>query len=85
MNIVMKRWSLRGIAPDAAAQGQRPGNMPAQGNALGWQNKKDKALKGRDSMVPPFQGFGSLFADYPGRCPGLACLRAVGAPKEGVR
>jgi hypothetical protein len=31
--------------------------MPAQGNALGFAFKEDKALKGRAIMVPPIQGF----------------------------
>ena len=31
--------------------------MPAQGNALGHRMRTDKALKGRDKMMPPFQGF----------------------------
>ena len=33
-----------------AAQGQRPGNKPAQGNALGKPSITDKALKGRDTI-----------------------------------
>ena len=33
-----------------AAQGQRPGNKPAQGNALGKSSITDKALQGRDRL-----------------------------------
>ncbi len=40
-----------------AAEGQRPGNMPAKGNALGTIVKQDKALKGRPHHGSPFQGF----------------------------
>ena len=40
------------------------------------------ALKGRDKVVPPFQGWGVLLRGFPGRCPGLACLRTFGAPSR---
>ena len=43
-------------------QGQRPGHMPAQGKrgtsaALGIGQNRIKALKGRDNVGPPLQGF----------------------------
>ena len=44
-----------------AAEGQRPGNMPAQGNALGSVRRTDKALKGRDISGTPLQGFALFF------------------------
>jgi hypothetical protein len=37
-------------------KGQRPGNISAQGNALGKNGYSGKAMKGRDNG-PPFQGF----------------------------
>ena len=52
-------------------QGRRPGNIPAQGNALGKLSTMDKALKGRAIMEPPLQGFARFVTDDPGRCPGL--------------
>ena len=56
---------------DTSFQGQRPGDIPAQGNALGKPSNKDKALKGRAIMVPPLQGFDRFVTDDPGRCPWL--------------
>jgi hypothetical protein len=47
-------------AADIPYEGQRPSNKPAQGNALGSKFKKDKALKGRNKLGPPFQGFDRL-------------------------
>jgi hypothetical protein len=41
-------------------QGQRPGNKPAQGNALGILRKKAKALKGRNTLSRPFRAFSFL-------------------------
>ncbi len=46
--------------------------MPAQGNGLGDGNQKIKALKGRDILGPPLQGFDHFMPGDPGRCPGLA-------------
>ena len=53
-------------------------NHASPGQRPGFGSRNDRALKGRDHLGPPFQGFVVLVADYPGRCPGLACLRAVG-------
>ena len=52
----------------AAAESQRPGTIPAQGNALGKMSYKDKALKGRAKGGPPFQGFAYIFYETPRRC-----------------
>ena len=67
------------FASCVAAQGQRPGNKPAQGNALGNWCKKDKALKGRHNLSRPFRAFPFFETSHPGRCPGLACWRTFGA------
>ena len=36
-------------------EGQRSGNKPAQGNALGHRKTTDNALKGRDNLGRPFR------------------------------
>ena len=64
----------------AGAKGQRPGPMPAQGDALGGTQVGVQALKGRANGVPPLQGFLFLAGCFPGRCPGLASVRTLGAP-----
>ena len=53
-------------------------NHASPGQRSGLGPEKDKTLKGRHKMRPPFQGFDSLGSHDPGRCPGLACLRAFG-------
>ena len=50
-----------------ASPGQRPGNT----------GKNESALKGRHPLFRPFRA-GFFFTLDPGRCPGLACLRAFG-------
>ena len=52
------------MKPSAALEGQRPGHMPAQGNALGSGSEWIQALKGRPKRRrfsvrhgSPFQGF----------------------------
>ena len=56
--------ALRMMNPITALEGQRPGNMPAQGNALGSGSNWFQALKGRPKRRrfsaqdgSPFQGF----------------------------
>src|SRR5947207_14346932 len=56
-------------ARQQASPGQRPGKTVLT----------DKALKGRNKVCRPFRALFFL-TGYPGRCPGLACLRTVGAP-----
>ena len=50
------------------AEGQRPGNKPAQGNALGKTSNADKALKGRDYVCRPFRAL-SFFDKTPRALP----------------
>ena len=57
-------------------EGQRPGNKPAQGNALGHRMTTDKALKGRDNWCCPFRAY---FIDETGT-QGVALGWLVGAP-----
>ena len=38
-----------------APEGQRPGNKPAQGNALGSARRETPALKGRHTLLRPFR------------------------------
>ena len=69
--------------PTAAIEGQRPGNKPAQGNALGTASHIAPALKGRDTIVRnilcrPFRA-DSFILSFLGRCPGLACCCTFGA------
>jgi hypothetical protein len=59
----------------------------AQGNALGPEHQWfPRALKGRNkpAFVAPLQGFKQaiVFADFPGRCPGLSLSRSVGAKRQ---
>ena len=61
-------WLFSTNGANHTSPGQRPGI------AL----RENKALKGRDRIVPPLQGFDLFVADDPGRCPGLVCGRAVG-------
>ena len=42
---------------DGMREGQRPGNKPAQGNALGCRFNKDKSPERAAQIVTPFQGF----------------------------
>ncbi len=53
-------FGTRGKRPadsaDARVEGQRPADKPAQGNALGHGLGIGPALKGRNNLVPPFQG-----------------------------
>ena len=65
--------------PFAAMQGQRPGNKPAQGNALGRKVKTSPALKGRRILGSAPSGLDRAWLAFPGRCPGLACWRTFGA------
>lgn len=62
-----RRTAVCRLNPNVAIEGRRPGNVIAQGEALGWPGKQDAALKGRDitiarHFVPPFQGLGFLVA-----------------------
>ena len=41
-------------AANAANEGRRPGNVIAQGEALGWLYTQDTALKGRDKVGTRF-------------------------------
>ena len=66
------------MARICAAEGQRPADMPAQGNALGCRRRKRTSPERAAHVVAPFQGW-SFSRWFPGRCPGLACLRTVGA------
>ena len=59
---------------------QRCANKPAQGNALGKLSNYEQALKGRNIVCAAPSGLGRCLPSYPGRCPGLVCLRAVGPP-----
>ncbi len=57
------------FSPNAAAEGRRPGNVKAQGEALGWLHKPYAALQGRDKtvaaiFVTPLQGL-ALFLPSP--------------------
>ena len=56
-------------------EGQRPGNKPAQGNALGNRISTGKALKGRDNLCRPFR---ALFGER--RTQGVALGWLVAAP-----
>ena len=67
-------WALGG------RQHRRCENKPAQGNALGTPEKNEQAMKGRHTLLRPFRA-GSVLTRDPGRCAGLACLRAFGPPK----
>ena len=84
-------WKTADLENGAEAQqtlgieGQRPGDMPAQGKrgtsaALGLRFKKDKALKGRDNGERWCRPFGAwiVYCRDSGRCPGLACHQAFG-------
>jgi hypothetical protein len=62
----------------ARAEGQRPGFMPAQGNALGFRHKMIKALKGRLHHGLPLQGF-VFFFSKPRALPWAGMVRTVGA------
>ena len=62
-----------------AREGQRPASMPAQGNALGKMVKIGQALKGRHPRCSALSGPARDGTVIPGRCPGLAWLRTVGA------
>ena len=53
--------------------------MTAQGNALGKTANISQALKGRHSRCFALSGLARVGIGFPGRCPGLACLRTVGA------
>ena len=67
------------ILPSAAIEGQRPADKPAQGNALGKTANISPSLKGRHSRCSALSGLYRYGIVFPGRCPGLACLRTVGA------
>ena len=64
------------VSPASAGlEGQRPGLIKAQGNALGINAKLTQALKGRlkSRAIPnetPFQGLGYLLSDTRGVAPG---------------
>ena len=78
LSLAMRR-ACHALLPFAAMQGQRPGNKPAQGNALGRTIKTAQALKGRHILCSALSGLWIFFHSDPGRCPGLACLRTFGA------
>ena len=56
------------FGPSHDAQGQRPGNKPAQGTALGESSIADTALKGRNNVCRPFRAL-SFFARIPRALP----------------
>ena len=58
-------------------EGQRPGNKPAQGNALGKPHFADKALKGRDNVRRPLIRFAHPFGAACGCLSRFARLRAL--------
>ena len=68
------------LLPVVVTEGQRPGDIPAQGNAQGKTANISPALKGRHRRCSAPSGLDRDGIVFPGRCPGLACLRTVGAP-----
>jgi len=56
--------------------------MPTQGNAWESYPNHEPALKGRNIDCAALSGLGRCLPSNPGRCPGLACLRAFGPPIE---
>ena len=83
MNVRMIR-----MAANAAPEGQRPGDKPAQGNALGLQNQNVSALKGRDkfgrlTLRSPFRAR-SPWGTIPRALPGLAWIAPL-VPLCGMR
>lgn len=66
--------------PDVRREGAPKVRKQANpGNALDFWKKCEPALKGRHRLFRPFRAC-SISNRYPGRCPGLACLRAFGPP-----
>ena len=57
--------------------------MPAQGNALGFRQPYEQALKGRYKrhVSRPFRAKIPVL-QYPGRCPGLLCACPFGAKER---
>ena len=69
------------FAGDYAAQGQRPGHKPPQGNALG-QVESGSALKGRNKVCRPFRAPFFLNA-IPRAMPWAGLSRTFGAADSG--
>ena len=67
-----------------ADEGQRPGNKPAQGNALGHGTDKNPALKGRDNVCRPFRAGWFVCRGSQGFALGwLVCAPLVLLPDQG--
>ena len=57
-----------------ASPGQRPGFRRRERQALKGRHKSPEPVS---RNVSPLQGWGGLWASYPGRCPGLAWVRPL--------